>query len=299
MGEIAALAASFLWSFTSMQFTLASRRIGPDRVNRARLILAVCFLSLTHFLQFGQIWPVYAETSRWVWLGLSGTIGLVLGDGCLFRAFVLIGPRRAMLLMTLVPVISALLAWVWMGEATEPLEIGAVLLTVGGVAWTVSERRSGDPEHVPADHQRPAYGILLGIGGALGQALGLVTAKQGLVGEFSSLSAALIRMLVASGVIWLLALVRGRAGTTLRALEDRKAFLFTTGGALMGPFLGVWLSMVAVQNAHMGIASALMSLSPILLIPLEGVVFHERISLRAVAGTAVALTGAAMIFLLE
>ncbi len=296
MGEFAALATSFFWSFTSIQFTLAGQRIGSQMVNRIRLVVAVCYLSLAHLLLYGEVWPLHAEPFRWGWLGLSGVVGLVLGDSCLLQAFMLIGPQRAMLLMTLVPVISTLLAWGWLGETLLPVEVGAVLLTVGGIAWVVSEKRSAQGAPAGGEGQY-ALGVLLGLGGALGQALGLVMSKEGLVGDFSSLSATLIRMLIASAVIWLLALVRGQVGATGPALRDKRAMLFLAGGALTGPFLGVWSSMVAVQNAPVGIASTLMALSPIILIPLGRWVFHDRISLRAVAGTIVALAGATIIFL--
>ena len=296
MGEIAALATSFFWSFTSIQFTLAGQRIGSEVVNRTRLVLAVLYLSLAHLLLYGELWPIHAEAFRWGWLGLSGTIGLALGDACLFQAFLLIGTRRAMLLMTLAPVISTLLAWGWLGETLHLAEIGAVLLAVGGIAWVVSERQQTQGASVESKRQY-ALGVLLGLGGALGQALGLVTAKQGLAGDFPSLSATLIRMVVATGVIWLLTLARGQVGATWHALGDKKARLFLVGGALTGPFIGVWLSMVAVQRAHVGIASTLMALSPIIMIPLARWIFHEQISRRSVTGTVVALAGATIIFL--
>ena len=296
MGELAGLATSLFWSLTSIQFTLAGRRIGSRAVNRLRLVLAVFFLSLAHLVIYGEIWPVHAEPYRWGWLGLSGIIGLVLGDGALFQAFVLIGPRRSMLMMTSVPVISTLLAWVWLGEVLQPVEIGAILLTVAGIAWVVSERRS--KQAVSADDRKQyALGILLGLAGALGQALGLVMSRQGLAGDFSSLSAALMRMLVATVVIWAVTLVRREVGSAGRVWEDRRALLFLIGGTLVGPVTGMWLSMVAVQQAEVGIASTLMALSPILLIPMEGWLFKEKVSLRAIAGTIVALVGAAIIFL--
>ena len=299
MGEIAAVVTSLCWSLNSIQFTLAGRRVGSEVVNRARLILAVGYLSLTHLVTRGELWPSHAGLARWGWLGLSGVIGLVIGDGCLFQSFLTIGPRRAMLLMTLVPVISTLVAWGWLGETLRPAEIGAILLTVGGIAWVVSERHRGRAQESPGGggKRRYALGVLLGLGGASGQALGLVTAKYGIADGFSSISATLMRMLVATVVIWLLTLFRGQAGSTVRALTDRRALLFIVGGSLIGPFIGVWLSLVAVQQAPVGIASTLMALSPIILIPLDHWIFHEPVSLRSIAGTVIALGGATIIFL--
>jgi drug/metabolite transporter (DMT)-like permease len=139
---------------------------------------------------------------------------------------------------------------------------------------------------------------LLAFGGAVGQALGLLLSKQGLEGGFPALSATLIRMLVAAGSIWLLALLRGQASATVNTLQyDRRALALIAGGAFTGPFLGVWNSMVAVQNTSVGIASTLMALSPVMLIPLTRFFFGEPITGRAVTGTLVALAGTALIFL--
>ncbi len=296
MGELASLGASLAWSFSSILFTLAGRQVGSEVTNRLRLIFAVLYLSLVHGLFYGLPWPVHAEPFRWGWLGLSGIVGLVLGDSSLFQSFVLIGPRRAMLIMTLVPVISALLAWGWLGESLRPIEWAAVLMTVGGVAWVVSERQSVNEQTTRHDRSLH-WGVVFGLGGAAGQAIGLVLSKEGLAGDFPSLSATVIRMVVATAVIWLITLLRGQVGATWAALHNDRSWVFLAGGALAGPFAGVWLSMFAVQHAQVGIASTLMSLSPIALIPLSHWIFHERVSSRSVAGTVVALLGAAIIFM--
>jgi drug/metabolite transporter (DMT)-like permease len=296
MGEIAALATSILWSFTSIQFTLAGRRVGAETVNRIRLVLAVVLLSAVHLVFYGRAWPAGVPFDRWRWLGLSGIVGLVIGDGCLFRAFVLIGPRRSMLLMTLSPVVSTLLAWAWFGETLLWFEIAAIVVTIGGIAWVVSETQTGTTLP-PMDGRRQVLGSLYGLGGAVGQSVGLILSKHGLAGGFSPLSATLMRLIVASVGIWLLALVRGQVGGTRQALRDGKAWWFIVGGVATGPTAGVFLSMVAVQYAHVGIASTLMALSPIMLIPLTRWVLAERASSRAISGTVVALAGAAALIM--
>lgn len=296
MGEIAAVAASLCWSLNSIQFTFAGRRVGSRVVNRVRLALAVLFLSLSHLLLHGAPWPIHAELHRWGWLGLSGIVGLIIGDGSLFQAFLRIGPRRSMMLMTLVPVISTLAAWIFLGETLLPTEILAVLITVAGVAWVVSERQP-ETEVLDRDPRDLVLGVLLGLTGATGQALGLVAAKRGLSGDFPALSATIIRMIVATTVIWLLALIGGQVGPTWRALRDRRARLWIAGGAFIGPFIGIWLSLIAIRAAPVGIASTLMSLSPVVLIPFDHWVFNHTITLRSVVGTVVALIGVAALFI--
>ena len=198
LGEIAALGTSVCWTFTSIFFTLSGRRVGSVIVNQARLLLAVLLLAATHLLVLGSWLPNQADPYRWFWLGMSGVIGLALGDGFLFQAFVMIGPRRSMLLMALVPIMSTLSAWLFLGETLSTVEIVAIGLTVGGVAWVVSEREAND---VRVDRRHYWLGVSAGLGGALGQALGLVASKKGMVGGFSPLSATLMRMLVAMAVI--------------------------------------------------------------------------------------------------
>jgi drug/metabolite transporter (DMT)-like permease len=300
VGELAAVLTSVMWSLTSVQFTLAGREIGSQNVNRLRLVAAACLLAVFHLVVYGTMAPVGADWRRWGWLGASGIVGLVLGDSMLFQAFVLIGPRQAMLLMTMAPIIGAVLAWAWLGETLGLTEVVAVGATVGGIAWVVAERNQprGERDDETRSDQARLTGILMGLGGAIGQAVGLVLAKQGLRDSFPALSATLMRMLVASVTIWLIAAAGGRVQATIDAARHGENRRYILGGAITGPTAGVWLSMVAVQYAPVGIASALMALPPIILIPLARWVFHEQISRRAVAGTVVALCGAAALFIL-
>jgi len=294
LGEIVALATAVCWAATSLFFTIAGKQVGSQLVNRVRLPLAAFFLSITHLLWQGQVLPIQAELSHWGWLGLSAISGLVVGDSLLFQAFVLIGTRLSMLLMTLVPVIGTLLAWVFLGETLSLLEIGAVIVTVGSVAWVVSEQR--DSNSVEGNPRSYVIGVLCGIGGASGQALGLILSKRGMAGDFPALSASLMRLLMASGVIWLWALIQGQLRPTIEGLRTRRTRWAILGGTVAGPFMGMTLSLAAVQLAPVGIASTLMSLSPVLLLPLAHWIFKERITQRAIVGTVVAMVGVAMIF---
>ena len=295
LGQIIALTTAVCWAATSLCFTVASKQVGSQLVNRVRLPLAALFLAITHLLRQGEVLPIHAEPSRWGWLGLSAIIGLVVGDGLLLQAFVLIGTRLSMLLMTLAPVIGTLLAWVFLDETLSLLEIGAVIVTVSSVAWVVSER--GNSGSVDGNPKNYVIGVLCGIGSAVGQALGLILSKRGMVGDFPALSASLIRLLVASAAIWLWALIQGQVGPTVEGLRNKHAGWGILGGSLAGPFIGMTLSLAAVQLTHVGIASTLMSLSPVLLLPPVHWIFKEGISQRAIVGTVMAMVGVAMILL--
>ena len=281
---------------TSTLFTFAGRQVGSMVVNRSRLLLAIVFLTIAH-LALGQPLPVNVEAGRWFWLGISGIVGLVLGDAFLFQAFIWIGPRLSMLMMSLAPILATLLAWLFLSEQLTSQQVLGILITLLGVSWVIRER-NGQQEKDLLDSRHYLLGILCGLGGATGQAAGLILAKKGLVGDFSALSGTLMRMLAAAVTLWLFTLLRGQARFTLQQLASRpNASLFILGGAFAGPFLGVTLSLLAIQNTQVGIASTLMALPPVFLLPVGYFVFKERFGWQAITGTALAMAGVGLLFL--
>lgn len=302
LGEIAALITSLSFSTGSVFFTLAGRKVGAMVVNRIRLILAVLLLTLAHLLSRAPL-PLNVDGERWLWLGLSGVVGLVLGDIFLFQAFVLIGPRLTMLMMALAPVIAALLAWIFLGETLAAGTLLGIILTLSGIAWVVLESRGhrnseGQAAHTTEQNRDYRRGILYGVGAAFGQAAGLVLAKPGLAGDFPALTGTLMRMLAAVTVMWLLTFAQGKAGETIRTVHSKPvSLLYILGGAFFGPFIGVTFSLLAVQNTQVGIASTLMALPPVFLLPISYVVFKERYNWQVILGTLAAIGGVAVIFL--
>ena len=292
-GELAALATAVCWSFTAIFISYSGRRVGSEVVNRSRLLLAFLFLIVAHWALEGAIFPTGVEPFRWGWLAVSSLLGLVLGDAFLFRAYVLIGPRLAMLLMSTVPIFSAVFGWLLFDEGVTRLELAGIVLAVAGVAWVVTEGQT-DPRL--ADRRVYRRGLLFALLGALGQVTNLVTARYALVGDFPALSATLIRIAIAVVIVWIVAALRGQAGHTVRQWGDRPALRAIVAASFVGPFLGIWLSLIAVQNARLGIASTLMALPPVLLIPLEYALFRQRVSPRGLAGTLMALGGVALLF---
>ncbi|BDU75594.1 DMT family transporter [Mesoterricola sediminis] len=292
-GELAALLTAVCWSINSVCFTLAGRRVGSPAVNASRLFMALAMLLVVHQLLYGTPFPFHAGGARLAALGVSGLIGFALGDALLFEAFLLLGARVAMLLMTLSPVFSALLAWAFLGQTLSPLKLAAIAATLGGIAWVVAEGSDGATgTHGGAR----SLGVLLGIGGALGQSVGLILSEYGMRGGLPSLSANLVRVVAGTAAISLWFLVRGQFLDQARRLRDVRASVLIFVGAVTGPFIGVVLSLYAITHASMGVAATLMSLSPVILLPLSVFVFRERVSPRAWAGTVVSLAGAAALF---
>jgi drug/metabolite transporter (DMT)-like permease len=293
LGETAALGTAMCWSFGSIMFTISSRRIGHIVVNRLRLVFSLALLLATHLAITGTFLPSHTTSYHIFWFSISGIVGFAAGDTLLFRSFMLVGPRIGMLMMCLAPVFGALIAWLFLNQILATTDVVAIAVTLIGICWVVLGRRTHE-------HELPHYslGILCGIGGAFGQALGLVLSKKGLDTGYSTLAGNIIRISAATIIMWALAIGRRRAKPTVHAMHDKKAALTTFGGAFFGPYLGVWLSLVAVQHTYIGIAATLMALPPIFLIPLSRWFFKERITSSTLLGTIVAVAGVALIFLL-
>ena len=295
LGEIAALLTAFCWSASALFFTWSGRRIGSQAVNLARLVAAVTLVMLLHLALYGAPFPLHAGTPRYLYLGASGLIGFCLGDAVLFEAFLLLGPRLALLIMTLSPVFSALLGRLFLHQALGWPKLLAILVTLAGIAWVVGEHSSA------ADTQRPRHlflGIGLAVGGAIGQSGGLLFSRLGLEGGFNPLSANVLRLTAATAGLVLWHLLRGDLFALLARLKDRGAALQVLGGATFGPVLGVTLSLIAIAHASMGVAATLMSLSPVILLPVSMALEKERISLGAVAGTLLSIAGSVALFML-
>ncbi len=303
-GELAALATAVLWATCTILFTLGSRRIGAAVVNLTRLAFAFCFVSGFHLYSTGSIYPFQTEPWRFGVLALSSFLGLVIGDGALFYAFLRIGPQLAMLVMTLVPVISASFAWFCFGETILPIEFVGIAITVGAIGWVVSEPREaykayrsskGDSSQTDLGDGK-LVGVGLAIVGALGQTANLIVTKYALVDGYSELSATEVRVFVSVVILAGWATVRGNLFRTLAKLTDVRAVLCTALGAFVGPFLGIWFSYIAIQNTRIGIAATIMATPPLLLIPLSAMFLHERITIRGFMGTVLAIVGVGILF---
>lgn len=292
LGEFAALATAICWSVTSVVFTAAGRRIGALQVNLYRLPLAVLLLTLTYF---GLVGGSEVPLSAVFWLAVSGVVGLAIGDTFLFQAMVSIGARLSMLLLSLAPPMTAILAFLFLGERISLVGVLGIGITLAGVSWVVAERT---PRTSGRRARISGKGVLLGIFSALGQAVGLIFAKKGLVPEMHPLLATLVRMLSASLILWPLSLLIGRVKNPFALFRrDRTALRLVLTGVIFGPFLGVTLSLLSVKYTDTGVAATIMSTVPVLMLPL--VVFYEKehVSWRAVLGAVITVIGIALLFL--
>ena len=294
IGEIAGLLTSVFFAANAVFITRAGEQVGSIIANRTRIAFAMLYLFLLNLLLYRQLLPFNAEPNRWLWLSFSGVIGLALGDAFLFQSYLKVGPRLGMLLLSLSTVIGALEAWLFFGETLRPGQIIGIVLTLGGILWVLLEQGDG----IIQKAKPSPIGILFGVLAAVGQATGLVLSKQGMLGDFSPIRGNAIRMLAAGVALFIVMLLQKETGRTVRTLKANPAALRNLAIAgLIGPVIGVSLSLLAVQNTAVAVASVLTSLSPIFMLPIAHFLFKERLGWQAIAGTLLAMIGVAVLFL--
>lgn len=287
------------WTVTALAFEAASRKIGSMTVNLLRLIAGFTFLTIFTWIYRGSLLPVDASPHAWLYLTLSGLIGFVFGDLCLFQAFVVIGARVSMLLMALAPPLTALIGWIILGETLSPVSWLGMTLTITGIALVVLKR---EPDERKTNGFRkmklnyPMWGILLGLGGALGQAGGLVLSKVGMQG-YDTFAATQIRVIAGIGGFSAIFFIMHLWKDAFRALTNRKAMMQLTLGAFFGPFLGVSFSLLAIKYADTGIAATIMALVPVLIIPPSVILRKEKVTIKEIAGAILAVAGVSLFFL--
>ena len=294
-GELAALGTAFFWTITALAFESAGKRVGSLALNLIRLCIGFAFLTVFVALFRGAPLPFDASSHQWVWLSLSGLVGFTLGDFLLFKGFILIGSRISMLLMALVPPLTALIGWVFMGERLSPANFLGMALVVGGISLVVVER---SPNQRQVKLSRPLRGILAAFGGAVGQAVGLVLSKYGM-GDYDAFAATQIRIIAGTAGFAVVISFMGLWQRVTSALRDGKAMRTMSLGSFFGPFLGVSFSLLAVKHTATGIAATIMAIVPVLIIAPSIVLFKEKVTPREITGAVVAVAGVAVLFLLK
>ena len=308
LGEIISLAVAVSWTVTAIFADKASHRIGSMSTNVLRLALASVFLAVLLWVTVGHPYPVFADGQAWLWLGLSAVVGYVFGDWCLFNSYLVIGARFGQLFMTLAPPMAAIAGWALLGETLTWKSILAMVVTLSGIAISILSKGEG----LKMKLSLPLKGVLLGLGAGAGQGVGLVLSKIGmqhyeaavpadapqLMGTMLPFASTMIRALIGTVGFLCLMVLQKDLPKLKAAVHDRKGFTYALFLTFFGPFLGVSLSLMAVQYTDAGIASTLMALTPVLIILPYAILYKQKVRFKEIVGVTVSMIGVAMFFLM-
>lgn len=308
LGEIISLVVAFLWMGSALVSEVLSKRWGVFVSNVWRMFITTLFIAVLCWYFLGAPYPVYADGKTWFWLALSGFVGYVMGDYCLFKSYIMIGSLYGQLMMTLSPAAAAFAAWVMLGQHLTWNNLLAMAITLTGIAISILGRSEGHKVAL----KLPWQGVLFAIGAGLGQGFGLVLSKVGLdhyvhavptdilpsIENVLPFSANMIRCISGFIFFFLLMWLHQGLGEFRRCSKDKKGYLLVVLACCFGPFIGVGLSLMALQYTAAGIASTLMALSPILIIYPSHWLFKTPVTLQNILGSIISCVGVSLFFLL-
>jgi drug/metabolite transporter (DMT)-like permease len=300
-GETAALLTAVFWTVTSMAFESAGKKVGSLAVNLIRLVIAFFIYAAFTQIARGMWFPFDATLEQWLWLSLSGLVGFVIGDLLLFQAFVVVGARISMLIMAMTPPFTAFISYFVLDEVLSPMNWVGMGITLFGITLVILKRENKALNGSKKLRKRltSAYsvpGILLALGGALGQATGLVLSKKGM-GEYNAFAASQIRVMTGIVGFAVLLVFMKRYNRVWAALQNGPAMKRISLGSFFGPFLGVSFSLIAIQHTKAGIAATIMAIVPVLIIPPAIVIFKEKVNWKEIIGAIITVLGVMVFFI--
>jgi drug/metabolite transporter (DMT)-like permease len=292
LGELAALATTIGLTVGAIAYESAGKKVGSLSVSFIRLFITFTMSGVCAFFVRGIVFPVDADLHTWAWFAMSGLIGCALGDMCLFKAYVEIGPRITLLIMSAAPPLTALMGFFILGERVSIRGLTGMVITMAGICLVILSR---DPDDEMVRLNRPVRGIVCACMGALGQASSFIFNKIG-IGSYNPFAAMQIRLLAAIVGFVAIISIRRKWPEIRAALGDRSALKVIMLGSVFGSFIGMTCSLVAVKYTAAGIASSISSISPVIIIPISIMVFKEKVLLREIFGALVSIIGVVLLF---
>ncbi len=297
-GELIAILTTLCWSLGIFPFTEAAKRIGAGPLNQYRLLLAWIIISvILFFFNDLNIIQLFAtpQPYHYIFLGLSGIIGFSIGDYCSFTSFKLLGPKLGSLYTTFAPGAALIIGYVALNETINVIGIIGILTTIGGVIWlTFSKKDAYEASKI--GYKRDRKGIIYGIIGALCQGTGLVLSKYGMdyySEKLPTMHAVWIRLLFAFIATFVVSILLGKLKSNSKPIftneKNNLPFLFL--GTILGPVMGVTLSLMAIQQLEVAVAQTIFALLPLFVLPISLIVYKEKITLQSVFACFIALTG--------
>ncbi len=296
-----ALLTTLSWALCIFPFTQAARRLGSVPLNHFRLLLAVIIIGIASlFIHTDDFLELFNSkyAGAWIWLGLSGIIGLTIGDHFGFTMYAILGPRIGSVLTTFAPASTLIISYFLISEELSWIGIMGMFVTILGVIWISLSR--GERDQIP-DHGHGSIrkGIIYGLLAAISQGAGIVLAKRGMLAEHSMhadinpIHATFIRLFIGTLSLYLFTLLRGNLSKVAEPILANKGngLRYAAAGTLFGPVLGVSLSLYTVTYIKASVAQTVFSLVPVFALMLSSLLLKEKVSFRSFLGVIVAILG--------
>lgn len=291
LGESFAFITAIGWALSSTIFEVVTKRVDTISINVLRLIFGIFFLGIITFFTKGIFLPLDSNIHNWTFLGISGIIGLFLGDMFLYQSYFLIGARLSMLFLTLTPLIVGFFGFFFLGEKLTILQVIAMFVTCIGILIVVVKPK----EKNITEKKLTPKGILFIILAVIFEALGNIFTKIGAY-SYDAASSTQIRMICALILFLFYLTFTKKWGKVIKTAKDTQALLLIILGTIVLT-VGITFLVAAFNMINTGVASTISSMSPVIIIPISMIVFKEKVTFREILGAIISVLGIAIFFL--
>jgi drug/metabolite transporter (DMT)-like permease len=294
-GELAALTAAFIWAASATLYGQIGKQVAPLTLNLTKGLLAIGYLIITMLLTGEQLMIAPAQ---WWPLFVSGLVGIAWGDTFFFMALNSIGARLTLLISVLSPVITALMASIYLGERLALVNCVGIALSVAGVAGVIFDRTQADQP--PKNYWQGVWWAVLS---ALSNSIASICSRQAmLAGDLSPSVTTLVRLLAGTvGILLLILSLRWGKSESSKSLVssgqslNQKMWLRLSLVAFFSTYLGISLQQTALKYTAAGIAQTVNSTSPLFVLIYDWWK-GAKISWRSILWAVVAIGGMSLLF---
>ena len=286
MWVLFAFGSALFAGVTSILAKCGIRHTDSNVATAIRTIVVLFFSWVMVFLTGAQGGLAAVEAKTWVFLILSG---LATGASwlCYFRALQLGDINKVVPIDKSSTVLTMLLAFVFLQEDISPMKVGCMALIGGGTMLMITRREVSHPE------KKGRAWLLYACLSALFASLTAILGKVGIQGIDSNLGTA-IRTGVVLVMAWVVVFVTGRE-KEIRGIPRKELFYICLSGLATG---ASWLCYYrALQDGLASVVVPIDKLSILVTIAFSWLVFHEKLSKKAMAGLLLIVAGTLLMLL--
>ncbi|NUW70456.1 MULTISPECIES: DMT family transporter [Vibrio] len=291
-GEIAALSAAVVWALATWIYSQFSHHFSAMQLNIVKGVAASGMMLVV--MPWIEMPTMAISATHLAILAVSGIIGIAVGDSAYFASLKRIGANKTLLLESLAPPLSGVLALVALGSVLPLQSWLGVLLTTLAVTFVIFQPDA-------SGQQTNWSGVGFGLLASVCQASGVVISHYALVaGDLPPLLGALIRLSV--GVLAVAMVIVVFEKTPFSSMKKhlgqltKSAFLWLLGAIFVGTFLALWLQQIALKHANPAVAQTLIATSPLFMLFIY-MVKGEKVTAKSIIGTLAAVGGISLFFL--
>ena len=291
-GQVLALLTSLCLAENSIIFSYLGKKVGSDSTVHLRLWIATPIVIILAFVFEGNFLSTISFSSV-ASLLLSGFIGFFICDSLMFWAFANWGARETMVVMTLSPVFTSVLSYLFFKEYLTILQIFAICLTIMGVIFMIL----GDKKSLNSSNNKNRLkGIIFAFISSVLQAVSVILAKGALF-EVGPLGSNSIRCIGGFAAVMIYTIfVRKQFSFDFHQFSNKKYLSLLVIASLTGPVLGMTMQMFAFNLAPVGLVMAIVQISPLFILFFDWVYLKKSLSFWAVVGTLISVIGVVLMF---